>query len=296
MSLNEEQAMRRNQHWADSLGWRQFSATICASILNIAACDCGSAAFARGVYAWQNAQARMSPDGVIGPQTWRRMRRLLGDTTPSPAVDPAGARLCRNAFLFAPAHNQSGYPADATGAFHPSARAFRDLHGTQAPFLFDNRAQPRARRTEIFEALDAAPMGLDTIAYFGHGLTNALSSAGIRADDIHTFANLIQRKSAGRCKILLYACSAGASGGFADRLASILCGNQSSTSAQYQVYGHTVPGHSVLNPTKVVYPGGHYFVEPYTRLFPKWRSALTTRLLWARYPFMRDEAIMAEVV
>lgn len=298
MPFDIGRATALNARLGRRLGWLPHAQAICEQLLGIAPCEGTSAAFARGVYAWQQDRVRLADDGIIGSATWRRMARRLHNTrTPvqAPAAGSGAADLvCRNAFIFAPRHDTPG-KHDATGAFHIGARDFRRVHQTAEPLIFDNHATPEDRREEIFAALRAAPGGLTAIAYFGHGLPDGLSSAGIRTRHIDEFAGIIRSKASPACRVMFYACSAGAFGGFAEKLAGKLCGYQSTTGPKIEVYSHTNSGHSFYNPNVTCFPESMYVVPPYTRLFGRWRHALRNSDLWARFPFMEDEAIQAEI-
>lgn len=310
MALNVGYAIGRNRHWGSVLSWLRHSDDICIQVLDCGVVEGTSSEFAHAVYDWQEDQVRLTADGVIGPKTWRMLKRMLRGTAVPVLAAPEpdqGARACLNAFIFCPLQNSYGYPADATGMFHPASENFRRLHRTSAVFRFDNgdpaeqatlAARNRARagsRQQVFDALNNAPNNLDTIAYFGHGLSHAMLTAGIYTRHISEFANLIRAKAAQRCKILLYACSCGAPGGFAEALAGELNGHRSQIDTQFEVYGHSVPGRAHINPTKRVYPEARFIVEPGTRLFSRWRVALNKDSLWARYAYMREEDVRAAI-
>lgn len=188
-----------------------------------------------------------------------------------------------NGIVFAAQHNSPPrHPHDATGAFQPGARTFAHLNGLSPPILFDNSNHAKARAT-IRDTILKAPGLLDVVAYFGHGLHDSLPSAGISMPTIGEFAGAILCKAARAMCVVLYACSAGAPNGFASRLADLLPGTGAI------VYGHDRSGHAYMNPYVTRFRGGGYVIAPNDRLFGRWRRALATSDLWARFPFMTDQ-------
>ena len=84
-------------------------------------------------------------------------------------------------------------------------------------------------------------------------------------------------------------------GGFAEKLADELAGHQSRADRRMEVYGDTCSGHSFYNPFVTCFPARELIVPPRTRLFRQWREALRRGDLWARFAFMSDEAMQAEI-
>jgi len=201
-----------------------------------------------------------------------------------------------NSFAFAPlhdsppdTHNPHGH--DATGKFHHGLDAWRHIFGGHggrvATLKFDNHARPPRRRREILAAMGAVTGALDAIAYFGHGSPNAMSSASIGRQDIPELAAAVRAKSQRGVVIALYACDCGRADGFAQIL------QESLADIGAVVFAHPVFGDSVSNPAVVRFPGGER-VHPHGR-FSEWSGRLRTSNLWARFPFMTAEEIVADL-
>lgn len=142
---------------------------------------------------------------------------------------------------------------DATGSFQGAADTLRrHCKVLQPTFLFDNTLPAARRRQTIYSAISALPpSSLKIVAYFGHGTPSGLESAGIDAHHLLEFSRLLLDKCDVNAAIVLYACSTGAAGGFAEQLANLL------TSKQISVYGHTSYGHYANLSMFRRYPGGH---------------------------------------
>jgi hypothetical protein len=201
-----------------------------------------------------------------------------------------------NSFAFAPlhdsppdVHNPLGH--DATGKFHHGLDAWRQIyggHGGRVTTLkFDNHARAPLRRREIMAAMSAVVGTLDAIAYFGHGSPNSMASASVGRHDIPQFAAAVRAKSQRGVIIALYACDCGRANGFAEALQAALA------DIEAVVFAHPVFGDSVNNPAVVRFPGGAR-VHPQGR-FGEWATRLRVSNLWARFPFMTAEEIVADL-
>jgi N-acetylmuramidase/Putative peptidoglycan binding domain len=85
-----ERAVERNRHFARALGWQPYYDQI-ARLLGFSALTPAEAAFAAAVQRWQRAQG-LAADGILGPNTWARMRARLGAPPARPSASPvAGA-------------------------------------------------------------------------------------------------------------------------------------------------------------------------------------------------------------
>lgn len=101
------------------------------------------------------------------------------------------------------------------------------------------------RRTAVYASLHEAGKdpGLDTVGFFCHG-----TPGGIQAGfSVETAEDLARHIPATVRAVVLYACSAGAEGGFAQEL-SMRCGAD--------VIGHATRGHATRNPHLVLWQGG----------------------------------------
>src|SRR5262245_8242098 len=186
--------------------------------------------------------------------------------------------------IFAPQYDQppdEGNPAghDATGAFQPGAAIFQSTHNLPAPVLFDNKQAQPARRRDILAKIRSAtgspeevPYDLDVIAYFGHGIKTSLPSAGFATANIPDangeigLPTTIASKAKNGVLVILYACSAGETGGFAAQLATAL------TLKNATVIGHELAGHTFTNPLVRRYPAGDYVIGTRDTLFKKWAA------------------------
>lgn len=120
----------------------------------------------------------------------------------------------------APAGVTPTHLCDATGSFQTGAGILRSAHHIpQRPFIYDNTLPAVQRRNSIFAQLETVPQNsLNLVAYFGHGTPNGLESAAIGRGQLARFAQLINDKCAQDANVVLFACSAGARGGFAEML------------------------------------------------------------------------------
>jgi hypothetical protein len=210
----------------------------------------------------------------------------------------------RKSFVFAPAYDEKPNAAnpngrDATGGFHVGMKLWKQkyekLGGTVVTCVFDNRQNNAARRAEILTALQRGCGGTwyDAFVYFGHGIPKGLPSAGFYMDDIGTLADAIYYYCDFNVKVLLYACSAGAPGGFTYRL-----GDELGFMKNYgfAAYSHALDGHTFTNPTVRRFPSNlgqtGVTVAPAGKI-AQWIKAMENpkRELWAEFPFMTDEEI-----
>ena len=220
-----------------------------------------------------------------------------------------------NGFIFASGvDNPNHGPHDATGAFRPGAQAFKKVHNIpQDIFYFDWRDKDADLRQRILDKLATVPCddpdGLDVVAYFGHGISRGLPSAGFYSEDhahkvrsdAQDLAAAIASVSKHEVRVVLYACSAGQlPTSFASALATAL------NSTDAAVFGHDRIGHSFANPYVTIFqPGspGRYVVEPGSTNWKAWAKAVRAGNslhpardnFWARFPFMSEDEIKAEL-
>lgn len=221
----------------------------------------------------------------VGGRSWRRLRRF----DPERAASSTPATVTRRGVILSPRNNRAG-KSDATGAFLPGARTFRRIHGMADPVLFTQDTD--GARQVVLDAIASAAGPLEAVAIFCHGTTSGLSSARIRARHVDELAAAIRGNSTADCKIVLYACSTGAPGGFASRLARELNGREGSGQNRRVVFGHTAAGHAFYFPFVRKYPPDDYVVAGGSPLFPTWRQLLRSEELWAHFPFMTDEELV----
>jgi hypothetical protein len=211
-----------------------------------------------------------------------------------------------NGFIFASSVNTPD-KADATTVFRPCAEAFKRIHNVpQSILYFDHNDSGAATRQQVLNRLRTTPCedpdGFDFIAYFGHGSPSSLPSAEFRMADVQDLAQAIVATSKHEVRVILYACSAGA---LPTSFASALSHALNMTDAA--VFGHTTSGHAAANPHVTTFSIGNpcrYVVAPGSSHWSAWRSALqaakyrerrATETLWARFPFMSEDAIRAEL-
>jgi hypothetical protein len=183
--------------------------------------------------------------------------------------------------------------------FVRGAKAFCSSHKKIKRWVpIDNATEGdyRGRAAATFEALDEAEDGtLDAIAFFGHGQPTFLPSFGLFTGDIGRLGDRIKAKCKARSAILLYACSAGAFGGFAEKLAAAVNSGGSTTKDCRVVYGHLVDGHAYQGAYYTYFPGRRYVVSPTVPLFGVWQKKIMGSDLWARFPFMSDDDLSEEL-
>ena len=150
----------------------------------------------------------------------------------------------------APAGTRPTHTCD-TGGFHYLADRLRQSLGIRTPvFKYDNRLEERERARSVCDALAAAPMDLDFVAYLGHGTPQGLVSAGIDFTNWGRFKELLLEHCAPHATIVFYACSTGARNGFAEALARHL------EAKNVWVWGHAISCNYADLPNFVRYPGG----------------------------------------
>jgi len=179
--------------------------------------------------------------------------------------------------IVAPLHN-SGSKNDATGAFHPGARAFSRVHGLDqsAEFRWDNRLGRYAQADAVIREMERRePKVLAAFCHgYQHGVQFGLRSPGHRFRteiDVSYWERFITALSTHNAAgytapvVVLYACSTGddpdddpdtapgsGDGSFADLLRDALCDRWAT---QCRVMAHTTAGHTWLNPQVKMFDG-----------------------------------------
>jgi hypothetical protein len=86
--IDVERAVARNRHFQQSLGWHARRQEI-SRLLGFANQSPGDREFAEAVASWQARQG-LSVDGILGPNSWRRMSQLLQPSQPAgPSFTPS---------------------------------------------------------------------------------------------------------------------------------------------------------------------------------------------------------------
>lgn len=85
VSIDMTRAIRLNRHYGRRLGWQTQRRRI-ERLLGFGNILPDERSFAEAVAKWQARHQGLTQDGIIGPNTWRRMRRALA---PAPALTPA---------------------------------------------------------------------------------------------------------------------------------------------------------------------------------------------------------------
>ena len=199
--------------------------------------------------------------------------------------------------IFVQEHNSHGH--DATGAFRPKAAEFARYHGITDIQFIDNHKKGAERAKALLTTLESR-QNLEVVAYFGHGLSYGLATAQIYRYDNggkKAFAAALRKSTGAGARLLLYACSAGVRGGWADELSQMMGPN-------FSIYGYDRAGHCSTNPYVTRYPAGSAgseYVIPGTTHHPQWKNWVcklkcerSHEPLWLRFPFMTTEAILAE--
>jgi hypothetical protein len=167
-------------------------------------------------------------------------------------------------FVFFPAHNQlpdahNPKGNDATGAFQPGAEMYRKYYTGLGKAVvmckFDNQAPAEKRRAQILNAMavGAGEAWYDAIVYFGHGYKDGMPSAGFGPNSIGSLNDAIWNYGQYSVKVILYACSCAAEGGYAWRISESM---KPWANEGYRVYGHLSAGHAFTNPQVRQYPNG----------------------------------------
>jgi hypothetical protein len=224
----------------------------------------------------------------------------------------------KDMMLFVSSVNSKGRK-DASGAFVPEARNFAKYHGVpESNFIrvdcVRKKAAERAEavRTELVKRREGGK--LRAIAFFGHGWPSGIQF-GYNIKNCYAFANLIASCSSDDVKIGLFACLAAENsirdtkrkkigpatdGGFADRLRDALvgCGVKSGW-----IDGHKTAGHTTWNPYVVRFlcedvddpeygaVGGGWIVEPGSKYWKRWVSALRSNTRNLRWNYFLEEEL-----
>lgn len=77
MSFDVQHAVARNEYWNGRLQWNRHWLSVC-ELLSIPHSS-SRQQLAHAVYRWQKSPSQaLRADGIVGPDTWRRIRRSLG--------------------------------------------------------------------------------------------------------------------------------------------------------------------------------------------------------------------------
>jgi hypothetical protein len=202
------------------------------------------------------------------------------------------------ALAFAPMYN-TGSKKDATGAFQPEAKLWlksmsdnNEVSGDLV--LVDNHMT--AAKMRGFVMGEITKTDPDYLAFFCHGWPTGIQF-GFGLAHVNVLAEAIKSKytKEGPC-VTLYGCLTGSGpadgdGNFADRLRDALC----QVGETYCVVdAHTTAGHTTRNPYVRRFDGlgsnsggtgGQWIVAPNSKLWKKWKKALTGDLRF-RFPYM----------
>ncbi len=93
-NIDRAKASRLNMRYSARLGWNQYMSKI-NRLLNTSYANPGSSTLAVAAARWQRSKGMSDIDGIIGPNTWRRMKDALGigssSSIPTPvAPTPSG--------------------------------------------------------------------------------------------------------------------------------------------------------------------------------------------------------------
>lgn len=183
--------------------------------------------------------------------------------------------------------------------FLPAARAFKSYLRRMGYEVNDigfavNDTEDLVERDAIRTQLSETTGNYDLIAYFGHGGSHSLISADMT---VRQFCDLFGTRANRGVKIILYACSTGTPGGFAEQISRRFAGST--------VIAHTTAEDATRNPAVVQYPDPHtttnqnYIVHPFSLLWPVWVRKLLESgrgmMYWQEYPFLCIEDIALEL-
>lgn len=216
------------------------------------------------------------------------------------------------------------HKGDGYNVFRPEAERFVALNGKNGEQTYiteieavkmsgtiplaEKREETAKRRAQTLASFDGVA-GLRHVAAFCHGWSTGLQ-LGFDTKTAQVLAATIAKLRAptpdNSVHVTLYSCSCGnggenGDGGFADELRDALCRFGATGCV---VDAHTTIGHSTMNPfvrrfegrgSHIGGVGGSWIVEPYSKLWTKWRRALRTTDLRLRYTRMSIAKIHAEV-
>lgn len=222
------------------------------------------------------------------------------------------------------ASKNKGASRDASGAFIPQAKVFRQTREAAGDLVisvpFDNGSMfPGARRKAFLGAIDAGRSLLrslhqaerfDAIAYFGHGLRTGMPSAGFGTLSLGPLVQALHAALEQEARVVLYACSMAEApaagkgidgdGGYADLIRDQL----SVLGHTGWVDGHTIAGHATINRyTRRFYmdgrapaTGGTWLVAPGSPEWREWGNDLKHEHTFRfGFPFMSETEIHAHL-
>lgn len=201
---------------------------------------------------------------------------------------------------FAPDYDHAG--ETDSREFQQQERAFGLLHEGCHPTSYDNELPFSRRTTQVLAALESTPdKSVDAVAFFCHGGTQWIQP-GLHLSKMPAscmkFAQELARvaRRDHQLIVVLYACFAGAPGGFAEWLA----GELEKRGVDAVVVGHLDKGHTTRNPRVRKY-GPHGSVAGMFEPKTSERRAFILEMadegstLHLRYPFMPIESVAEEL-
>ena len=221
--------------------------------------------------------------------------------------------------IFVPKYNTT--KPDATGAFHPEAKAFcKFWHVPQSRINYlDNKKGRYDLAEDFLDAMQSYAKQGETIEdwiLFCHGYTHGVQF-GIRspghknfnARDREQFERFISYMNPRNVNLILFACSTGddpdgdsdtapgsGDGSFGDLVRDAIVANGGS---HVRVLSHTTAGHTTGNPFIKLFEddqleGGQLIAQPFTPEFKKLQSKLKTSFRFL-LPFLSVEEIRKQL-
>lgn len=93
--INMARAIARNRHYGKALGWA-IHFNLINPLLGFTNYSPIETVFAQGVARWQSQQPGLTPDGILGPNTWQRMRQQLTLPLAPSRACPAKAAIAKD--------------------------------------------------------------------------------------------------------------------------------------------------------------------------------------------------------
>jgi hypothetical protein len=181
-----------------------------------------------------------------------------------------------------------------TKEFEREAKKYQKFHGKLAVkdedlIPYDKFGALR-RRWAVLRMLAKKETTYDTVVIFCHGRKNWIE-LGFTSKDVDILATMLNPILTFDARIILYCCSTGKPGGFAQKLSKAM------PLQGLKVYSHLTSGHTTENPFLAIYEDGKditpYEIMPTGPLWKPWKRSLKNygkmRLL---FPFMTESKLI----
>jgi hypothetical protein len=152
-----------------------------------------------------------------------------------------------------PTKNQILY--DATGAFMPEAKRFRELRKSKGDYVAEFTYEPKKFKSPdaVFSLI--AQGAFDCVAIFSHGISTGLPQLHINRARAAEFAKVLTSGSNQTINLILYCCLTAAPMKKGTNFAGTLAHELHAIGKPFSLFTHRTRGHCCENPSVTVYSG-----------------------------------------